>query len=80
MSKKAFAVILVLSLAMTIGMPFIGFIMTNYKVMSGWPFRFTGFSFLGSTTNYGTLLLDIAFWFAVILGIWKVLQMVFSKR
>ncbi|MBI4036510.1 hypothetical protein HY386_01355 [Candidatus Daviesbacteria bacterium] len=80
MTKKAFVVILILSVVVTIGIPFIGFITTNYQVMSGWPLRFTGFSFLGSTTNYTTLLLDIAFWFVIIWGIWKVLQKVTAKR
>ena len=79
-SKKAFLVILVLSVVVTIGIPLVGFITTTYQIMSGRPFRFTGFSFLGSTTNYGTLLLDIAFWFVVIWGIWKVIQKVISKK
>ena len=79
MSKKAFVVILVLSVVVTIGIAFIGFITKNYQVMSGWPFRFTGFSFLGSTTNYTALLLDIAFWFVIIWVIWKVLQKITAK-
>ena len=70
---------MVLSVVVTIGIPFFGFITTNYQVMSGWPFRFTGFSFLGSTTNYTTLLLDIAFWVVVIWIIWKVIAS-FSGR
>lgn len=80
MIKKAFMVILGLSVMVTIGIPIVGFLTATYQVMSGWPFRFTGFSFLGSTTDYTTLLLDIAFWFVVIWGIWKLLQKVSGKK
>lgn len=80
MSKKVFFIILVLSVVITIGTPFVGFITATYQIMSGWPFEFTGFSFLGSDTNYMNLLLGIIFWFIVIWIIWKVLQKIVAKK
>lgn len=79
MSKKTLIVILVLSVVVTIGIPLIGFITNSYQVMSGWPFEFTGFSFLGGSTDYAILLLDIVFWFIIIWVLWKVLQKVLKR-
>ncbi len=74
MTKKSFVVILILSILISIGIPIIGFAMNIYQVMSGWPLEFSQFNFLGSTTDYTNLFLDIAFWFAVIWGIWKLVS------
>lgn len=81
MSKKAFVVILVLSLVVTYGVAFVeGLMGGHFLAYGGVPFRFASGSFLGGSTNTLMLLLDIVFWFLVIWLIWKVLQRVISKR
>lgn len=75
MSIKSFLVILVLSVVVTVGIPFIDFAL-GWHSTNGFPFGFSQFSFLGSSTNYPMLILDVAFWFIVIFILWK---LVFKK-
>lgn len=79
MTKKSFVVILVLSALISIGIPLVGFTMGIYQIMSGWPLEFSQFNFLGSSTNYTNLFLDIIFWFIVIWGIWRLLRKTSKK-
>lgn len=72
MSKKAFVVILVLSIVVTYGVAFVeGLMGGHFLAYGGVPFRFAYGSFLGGSTDTLMLLLDIAFWFVVIWVIWK---------
>ncbi|MEK7616658.1 MAG: hypothetical protein AAB414_01240 [Patescibacteria group bacterium] len=80
MSKKVFVIILILSVVVTYGVAFVDDIISPTKNPTGLPFAFASFNFLGGSTNGLMLILDIAFWFAVILGIWKALQKITSKR
>jgi len=73
MSKKSFFVILVLSVVITVGIPFI------YFENNGFPLQFTSFNLLGSETNYLNLIFDIVFWFVIIWGVWKLITKI-SKR
>lgn len=43
---------------------------------AGFPFRFSSSYFFGESTNLLMLALDIAIWFIVIWGIWKVISKV----
>lgn len=80
MSKKSFFVILGLSVATTLIVALTGFVSKQYRLAKGFPLEFTSFNFLGSSTNYMNLLLDITFWFLVIWGIWKLLKKVLSNK
>lgn len=72
MNKKSFVIILVLSVLMTYGLAFIeGLMGGHFLSYGGLPFRFASGSFLGGSTNNLMLLLDVAFWFAVIWVVWK---------
>jgi len=83
MSKKALVIILVLSVVVTYGIALVD-VLFNQSILageSGVPLRFDSSSlFGGGSTNYLNLLLDIIFWFLVVLAIWKLLQKVFSKK
>lgn len=79
-SKKAFIVILILSLLVTYGVAFADFAFNITKGKIGIPLGFSSVSLMGSSTDYTIFLLDIAFWFVVIWGIWKVLQKVTSTK
>lgn len=82
MSKKAFFLILVLSVVVTYGMAIIDALRRNSFLAgeAGVPFRFSSSYFFGESTDYVMLILNIAFWFAVIWLIWKALQKVVSKK
>lgn len=80
LTKKSLVAILILSVIVTIAVPVIAFLIGNYKYADGFPFKWSRFNFLGSNTDYGTLMLDIAFWFLVIWGIWKLFPKLFKKR
>lgn len=77
MSIKSFFIILVLSVVVTYGVAFVeGLIGGHFLSYGGFPFRFASGSFLGGSTDYLMLILDIVFWFAVIFILWK---LVFKK-
>ena len=83
MTKKSLLIILGLSFVLTYAATFIEVLLSGNVVAgkSGFPLRFGSSSlFGGSSTNYTMLLLNIAFWFIVIWGIWKVLQRTKSKK
>lgn len=83
MTRKAFFIILVLSVVVTYGAAFVEVLLSGSVVSgkSGFPFRFGSSSlFGGSSIDYPMLLVDIVFWFVVIWGGWKVLQKITSKR
>lgn len=80
MGKKEFGVILVLSVVVTYGAAFIDDIINVAKNPTGLPFGFASFNFLGGSNNDLMLIFDIAFWFIMILGIWKLLQKVTAKK
>ena len=80
MSKKVFVVILVLSVVVTYGAAFVDEIINPTKNPTGLPFGFASFNFLGGSNDSLMLFLDIAFWFVVIWGIWKLLQKVTSGK
>lgn len=80
MSKKAFVVILVLSVVVTYGAAFVDALMNTSANQAGLPFKFGSYALFGTaSTNFLTLFLDIIFWFAVIWGIWKIISY-FSGR
>ncbi|MBI3103918.1 hypothetical protein HYZ05_03175 [Candidatus Daviesbacteria bacterium] len=79
MSKKAFVVILVLSVVVTYGMAFVDDVINPTKNPTGLPFSFASFNFLGGSNDNLMLVLDITFWFVVIWGIWKAISY-FSGR
>lgn len=77
MSKKAFVVILVLSVVVTYGVAFIDDLRRNSLLAGegGVPFRFSSGTLFGSgSINYLMLLIDIAFWFVVIWIIWRIIS------
>ena len=80
MTKKSFVVILILSITVSILWSLIAFALGNVTLASGFPLKWSTFNFLGSDTDYLALLIDIAFWFVVIWGIWKLLQKTSGKR
>lgn len=79
MTKKSFVVIFVLSVIATYGAAFADEMINLTKNPTGLPFGFASFNFLGGSNNSLMLILDIAFWFAVIWGVWKILQKVSKK-
>lgn len=79
MNKKEFGIILVFSVILTYGATFVDEIINVSKNTTGLPFGFASLNFMGGSTNNITLILDIIFWFAVIFGIWKLLQKVLKK-
>ena len=79
MSIKAFLIILVLSVVVTYGVAIIDDSINMGKNPTGLPFGFASFNFLGGSTDIAMLVLNIIFWFVVILIIWKVLKKIFGK-
>lgn len=76
MSKKSFLIILVLSIPFTYLVAFLDDLRRNSLLMGkgGLPFRFSSAGTLSSgSTDLLMLLIDIVFWFAVFLIIYKVL-------
>lgn len=83
MSKKAFVVILVLSVVVTYGASLVDSLLNSTLLAgeSGFPFKYSRSTLFGRGSIDGTMmLLNIAFWFAVILGVWKILQKVTAKK
>ena len=80
MTKKSFVVILILSVIVTYLAAFVDEMVNLSKNPTGFPFGFASFNFLGGSNNNFMLVLDIAFWFVVIWGVWKLLQKVLGKR
>lgn len=80
MSKKAFVIILVLSVMVTYGVAMADFVFNITTGKIGIPFGFSSISLLGSSTDYTTFFLDIAFWFIIIWVIWRILQKLAVKR
>lgn len=80
MTKKSFAVILILSIIVTYGAAFTDFLLNISKGAIGLPFGFSRFNFFGAETENTMFLLDIVFWFIVIFGIWKFLQRLLKKH
>lgn len=80
MSKKGLVINLILSVPVTYGVAFgEGVVGGHFLSYGGLPFRFTSGSFLGGSVNEIMLILDILFWFIVLLVIWKVIQKALSK-
>lgn len=76
MSKKAFFVILGLSVVVTYGAAIIDDLRRGSLLggAGGLPFRFASGSFLGGSTDTMMLILNIVFWFVVIWVIWRVIS------
>lgn len=79
MSKKAFVGILILSVVTTYGTALLDFAFNITTGKIGIPFGFSSVSLMGSSTDYTTFLVDIAFWFVIIWLIWEVLLKVLKK-
>lgn len=82
MTKKSFFIILILSVVVTYIVEIAQSLFTNSSIAGsgGLPFAFTSSALFGSpSTDYLMLIIDILFWFIVILVIWKVLQKIISK-
>lgn len=73
MTRKSFLIIIILSVFLAVFLPIIAFALGVTTISYGFPLKWSTFSFLGSDTNYTSLIIDIAFWFIVIWGIWKFL-------
>ena len=80
MSKKSAVIILVLSVVVTYGVAMVdGLRRNSFLGDGGIPLRFARGSFLGGSTNYFYLLIDIVLWFIVIWLVWKILQKIIKK-
>lgn len=82
MTKKSFVVILILSVTTVYGSSIVDAIFSGTLLggRSGFPFKDSSTTmFGGGTTNYFLTVLNILFWFLIILGIWKVLPKFFKK-
>lgn len=81
MSKKSFFVILVLSIMLTYSLAIVDALVNPSSNLAGLPFKFGSYSLFGqANTNYSILLLDILFWFIVILVTEKILIKFFKKK
>lgn len=81
MTKKSFGVILILSAIVTYGLSIVDAAVNSSANQAGLPFKFGSYTLFGTAnTDYSILILDIAFWFLVIFGIWKLLQKLLKKR
>lgn len=84
MTKKAFVVILILSVVVTyltqVVQVFLGGSCSVFAGECGFPLSFSSSSFLGTPKIKPALfLLNVIFWFVIIWGIWKILKKVFKK-
>ncbi|OGH24283.1 MAG: hypothetical protein A3B47_00770 [Candidatus Levybacteria bacterium RIFCSPLOWO2_01_FULL_39_24] len=74
MTKKSLVIILILSTVATYGLGIIDALANPSANQAGLPFKFGSYALFGTaSTNYSTLALDVAFWFLVIWGVWKLL-------
>ena len=83
MTKRSFVVISILSLISTYIASTVSAISTGTLLAgeSGFPFKDTRATLFGQGSISGPMfILNIAFWFLVILGIWKILQKVVGKK
>lgn len=72
MTKKAFVVILILSVVVTYAVAIVDASINTSASKSGFPFKFGSYSLFGSaSTDSGLLLLDIIFWSVVLWVTWK---------
>jgi hypothetical protein len=79
MSKKSAVIILILSVVVTYGVAIMDFVFNITSGEVGLPFGFSRFNFLSSETNLMNLILDIIFWFLILLIGWIFLQKVLRK-
>lgn len=82
-SPKAFIIILVLSVVVTYGASLVDSLLNNTLLAgeSGFPFKYSRSTLFGRGSINGMMMfLNVAFWFVVILGVWKVLQKVTAKK
>lgn len=82
MSKKAFFIILVLSVVVNEVALYVDAILRDSLVAGegGIPLRFSSGSFLGgSSINYLNFSIDIIFWFVIMWLIWKALSSLLRK-
>lgn len=76
-----FVVLLFLSVVVTYGVAITEGLMNNHLLgYGGVPLRFASGSFMGGSTDNSILLLDIIFWFIILLVIWGLIGKAFSKR
>lgn len=79
MSKKSFIVILILSIVVTYGVALMDATINISANKAGLPFKFGSYVLFGrANTDYLLLFLDIAFWFVIIWGVWKLVSKVRS--
>ena len=64
----------ILSVIITYGMAVVDEILNPAKNPTGIPFGFASFNFLGGSNDGLMLVLDVAFWFVIILGGWKLVK------
>ena len=80
MSKKVFFIILVLSLVVTYGVAIVDVFVNKTKNIAGLPLGFSSLGlFLGGSTDYPMLILDIVFWFVVIWLVWFGIKKITNK-
>lgn len=66
MNKIVFNIILlVFSIIVVVFLPMLFLVMNLFQFGNGIPLPWTSFSFLGSSTNYLNLLVDITFWYVI---------------
>jgi Co/Zn/Cd efflux system component len=70
-SVKEFVVILGLGVVITYAVAFLDFSLNISKGAIGLPLGFSRFNFFGAETNGIFLLVDIAFWFLIVWGTWR---------
>ena len=77
MTKKAFVVILILSVVMTYGASTVDSLLNNTLLAgeSGFPFKYSRGTLFGKGSIDGLMMLiNIAFWFVIIWLIWKAIS------
>lgn len=82
MSKKAFVVILILSVVVTYGSSLADSLLNNTLLAgeSGFPFKYSRSTLFGRGSIDGLMMfLNIAFWFALIWIIWKAFQKILKR-
>ena len=80
MTKKSFVVILILSVFTTYGLGIMDALANSSINQAGLPLKFGSYALFGTAnTNYSILILDIAFWFLIIWGIWKLIKRLQKK-
>lgn len=83
MTKKSFVIIAILSFFTAIVADILDGVINNTLIggKSGFPFKDSlSLGFEGGTSYTNMFILNVLFWFVVILGIWKVLPKLFKRR